>query len=78
MITAKQKKQLIDLGYSKADISEMKPQQAHEILATAAADRITLADLATEKQWVAWQQEPRGDKLTKIPKDPPGGNARCR
>jgi len=36
----------------------------------------SLADLANEKIWVAWQQEQRNGKLTKIPKNPAtGGNA---
>ncbi len=33
----------------------------------------TLATLATTPRWVAWQQEPRGNAITKVPYNPAGG-----
>ena len=41
MITQKQKQQLKELGYSKKEISEMKPEQAHEILTSVFHDVAT-------------------------------------
>jgi primase-polymerase (primpol)-like protein len=38
-------------------------------------DSITLSDLAEEKVWVAWKEQPnKQGKLTKIPKDPATGD----
>ena len=33
--------------------------------------------LASATRWVAWRNEPRGDKLTKVPYAPSGGTAKA-
>ncbi len=40
-------------------------------------DGMTLADLAPTPRWVAWMNEPRGDKLTKAPYSAPGRKAKA-
>ncbi|MGA7487904.1 MAG: DUF3987 domain-containing protein, partial [Xanthobacteraceae bacterium] len=69
-------------GWEKGGLDDWDPcialfdEWLHEHYYGRGRKRVTLADLAGERQWVAWREELRDGALTKVPKNPAtGGNA---